>query len=66
MSVSVLARFQQHEVPANVPCNRLLLTDNFIATFPSAPVKDSGFGSNNAGHGIEEFLLKKSITMDLR
>ncbi|KAL6252545.1 hypothetical protein RBB50_000264 [Rhinocladiella similis] len=36
------------------------------ATFPTNPVKGSGYGANNGRHGIEEFLLKKVITMDFR
>ncbi|KAF2163954.1 hypothetical protein M409DRAFT_37130 [Zasmidium cellare ATCC 36951] len=36
------------------------------STFPTAPVKNSGWGTNNAGHGIEEFLVKQVVTMDFR
>ena len=42
------------------------LTSYFQATFPTNPMKSSGFGANNSGAGIEEFLLKKTITMDFR
>ncbi|KAJ9613288.1 hypothetical protein H2200_003230 [Cladophialophora chaetospira] len=35
-------------------------------TFPTNPVKGSGWGRNNAAAGIEEFLHRKVVTMDFR